>query len=54
VCVLHSVELHCVCIAQSRGALCVFTAQFREARFVFCTVYSVIVCELHIVERYCL
>ena len=37
-CVLHSLESHCVCTAQSREALCV-TAQSREALCV-CTAQS--------------
>ena len=36
VCVLHSVERHCVCTAQSTEALCVY-----------CTVYRGTVCVLH-------
>jgi len=42
VCVLHSVERHCVCTAQCREALCVY-----------CTVYRGTVCVLHSVERHC-
>ena len=47
VCVMHCLERHCVCTAQSREALCVVnclerhcvcTAQCREALCVYCTV----------------
>jgi len=42
VCVLHSLQRHCVCTAQCREALCVY-----------CTVYRGTVCVLHSVERHC-
>ena len=40
-CVVHSVERHCVCSAQSREALCVCTAQCRGT-----------VCVVHSLERH--
>ena len=42
VCVLHSLERHCVCTAQSREVLCVY-----------CTVQRGTVCVLHSLERHC-
>jgi len=42
VCVLHSIDGHCVCIAQSRELLCVY-----------CTVQSVTVCVSQRLERHC-
>jgi len=42
VCVLYSLEGHCVCTVQSRGTLCVY-----------CTVYRGTVCVLHSVEGHC-
>jgi len=42
VCVLYSLERHCVYTAQSREALCVY-----------CTVYRGTVCVLHSLERHC-
>ena len=41
-CVLHSVERHCVCTAQCREALCVLHSLERHC-----------VCVLHSIERHC-
>ena len=37
-CVLYSVEGHCVCTAQCREVIDVYTAQYREVLYVYCTV----------------
>jgi len=53
VCILHSVEMHSVCTEQSRGALFVFTSQFRNALCVYFTVWIGTVCGLHRLARIC-
>jgi len=51
--VMHSVEMHCVSTAQSRGALFVCTAQCRDTLCAYCTVWIVSVCGLHRLETFC-
>jgi len=53
VCVLHIFERHCVCIAQSREALCVCVLHRLERHCVCTAQCRVTVCVLHSPEWHC-